>query len=205
MAKPIAELATPRTGQGMLDEAAMVAAIETRLRQGDDTLMILGAFGQQGHATASEQEALVSLCAHTIQNRARLMVGVFETASARAIERIAAYANADTMGFVVTPSFHFGLSNPQELASHFSVIRSATQAPLFYMHFPALTRVQPDAAGWHLLKDTGAVSGAMILEDSLLRRDKILADLGAQSLPCWLPSPKGIHGAACAWEVFGNA
>ncbi len=200
MGKRVAELFTRRTSDGSLDEGAVAESAEACAAQGADALLILGAFGEQGRATASEQERLAALCHEAIRGRARLLAGVFETASTRAIERILSLSRHGEMGFVVTPSFHFGLSNPQELARHFSTIHSATKAQILYMHFPALTRVQPDAGGWSLLGDSKVVTGAMIMEDSLSRRGEILRTLSGLSLPCWIPTLGTMKGAACVWE-----
>src|SRR5690625_22772 len=168
---------TPLTADGTaVDEASLRRHLDRLVTAGVDGVFILGTSGEFGFLTDEQRRFVLEVTADEIGGRLPVLVGISDTATARAVAQAEMLIPLGADAVVATAPF-FAASGPMEIGEHFRQIRRAIgQMPLFAYENPGRVNGESipaalaiELAGDGIIEGVKDSSGDRSYMDALLR------------------------------------
>jgi 4-hydroxy-tetrahydrodipicolinate synthase len=157
----IADLPTPFSADGSIDQAAFTRLCERQVCAGASALLVADTAGESATLDMHERATLIAIARRTAHGRIRIIAGAGSNATARAIEltQLAAAAGADAVMSVVP---YYNRPTQDGIVAHFRAIAAASPLPIVLHDAPArCARALDD----HTLLQLVEASGIIALRD----------------------------------------
>ncbi|MFC0673283.1 dihydrodipicolinate synthase family protein [Brachybacterium hainanense] len=170
---------TPLDPGGEVDEASLRRLLDHLLDHGVDGVFLLGTSGEFGFLTDAQRVAVVTATVRHVDGRVPVLVGISDTATARAIEQARLLLPLGADAAVATAPF-FAETGPLEIGEHFRRIAEAIgDVPLLAYENPP--RVNGMSIPVPLLLDLAAEGVIAGVKDSSPDQGHLLSLLAGRS------------------------
>lgn len=156
---------TPLSSDGTaVDDISLRRHLERLVSAGADGVFMLGTSGEFGFLTDEQRRQVLEVTVDRIDGRVPVLVGISDTATARAVTQAEMLIPLGADGVVATAPF-FAATGPREIREHFHGIRRAIgQVPLFAYENPG--RVNGESIPAELVIDLASDGTLQGVKDS---------------------------------------
>lgn len=154
----IIPIATPLDENEKVDEKNLRALISHGIAGGADGIFFGGSAGMGPLLPQEEWEKAAYIVREEVGDKAQALIGIIETSTPRALEKIKISQKAGYKNIVITPTFYITLQRDKEVVAHFEVCRDATDQDIVIYNIPSCvyTAISPAAMRVMLEKGWGA-------------------------------------------------
>ena len=154
----IVALITPFDKEGNINYTKLSQLIAYQYFMGADAIVVLGSTGESTSLTDKEKDELVKFVVKENDSRLKIVVGVIENNTQRALEKSKVYEKlgADYL-LVITP--FYTKSNDNGIYEHFKLIANSINIPMIVYNVPSRTGVNISVDVLKKLKDIPNIVG----------------------------------------------
>ena len=142
----VVPMLTPLLDDGTLDTACARRMARRLVDAGVDGLFLLGSCGEGAALLDEDRRELVESVASEVAGRIRVMAGISESGTARALQAAVAAQQAGADALVFTLPHYFRAASQEEVESHFRAVAEATALPVVMYNIPQMVKsaIEPD-------------------------------------------------------------
>lgn len=142
----IVPILTPVDEHENVDESSLRRLIRRCLDAGCAGIFAGGSAGSGPLLTDTQWQRLMEIARSEVGAAHTLLAGVIETSTARALQRIRILERIAPDALVITPTFYITLTSDEEILTHFTMCRDATNLPIVAYNIPGCTHsvISPD-------------------------------------------------------------